>query len=212
MPTRLPLVHSHSILPTELATRNELNAEQRAVLLRRAKKLEQMLGESLDERSIERLLIDPIHAIRTVTTHAAEEAWPSSPADGGRQAEWQRDDVVPRKGRQADMPGLARSGSVLAKRARAALGLEGKTKSGANGDLAVFVSREMRVSETSVRGVRPAIRNSLSSPPAAVLQHETVMRSPVSARSIFEEVDEEDENEDEALRRTRRMQLAKVSI
>lgn len=208
MPKRLPLVHSHSLLPTDLATKNELNPEQRAVLLRRAKKLEQLLGQSLDERSIERLLIDPIHATRTVTTHAVEEAWPSSPSDGGKQGEWQRDDCVPRKGRQVDMPALVRSGSVLAKRARAALGLESKIRSGAKGDLAVFVSREMRVSETSVRGVRPHVRDSLSSLPATVVRHDT----PLSPRSILEDMNEDDVDEDEALRRTRRMQLAKVSL
>ena len=51
---RNPLPHP-STLPSELAFKNDLNPDQRAVLLRRAKKLEQLLGQSLDERSIERL-------------------------------------------------------------------------------------------------------------------------------------------------------------
>lgn len=206
--TRLPSVQPSS-LPADLVAKNNLNSAQRAVLLRRARKLEQMLGQSLDERSIERLLIDPIHAPRTITTHAAEEGWPSTPGGSEQRAEWQQDDCVPRKGKQADMPGLGRSGSVLAKRARAALGLDTKSKAGPRGDLAVYVSREMRVSETSVPGIKP-IRNSLSSPVVSTLRQYPSVQSPTTPRSIMDDVSDDEMDEDEVLRRTRRMQLAKV--
>ena len=216
---RIPLIHP-STFPAELVSKNDLNPDQRAVLLRRAKKLEQLLGQSLDERSIERLLIDPIHQVRTVTTQAENEVWPSTPLGGRKDREWQRDDCVPRKGKQVDtsmgmgtsasMPGLARSGSVLAKRARAALGLDGKYKSAPRGDLAVYVSREMRVSETAVRGVKP-VRDSISSPPATVVQHDIKRNMPISPKSILDDMDE-DIDEDEVLRRKRRLQLAKVIL
>lgn len=210
---RIPPVHP-STLSTELVSKNDLNPGQRAVLLRRAKKLEQLLGQSLDERSIERLLIDPIHQVRTVTTQADEEVWPSTPLGGRNDREWQREDCAPRKGKQVDtstsVPGLARSGSVLAKRARAALGLDGKSKTAPRGDLAVYVSREMRVSETAVRGVKP-VRDSISSPPAAVVQHHIKRNMPISPKSILDDMDE-DIDEDEVLRRKRRLQLAKVCL
>jgi len=191
-----------------MVARNDLDPEQRAILLRRAKKLEQLLGEALDERSIERLLIDPIHASRTITTRLAEtdEAWPDSPTgttrSGGKE-EWSKEDVVPRKGKAVDPPsnGLARSGSILARTARAALGMAGEKKN----DLAVYVSREIRVSETGIRGAKPRPRHSAYTPPgresmslAAMLRDGPV--SPTHA----------EESEDESARRTRRLQLAKV--
>jgi len=205
--SRLPLIRQ-TTLPEEMVARNDLDPEQRAILLRRAKKLEQLLGEALDERSIERLLIDPIHASRTITTRLAEtdEAWPDSPTgttrSGGKE-EWSKEDVVPRKGKAVDPPsnGLARSGSILARTARAALGMAGEKKN----DLAVYVSREIRVSETGIRGAKPRPRHSAYTPPgresmslAAMLRDGPV--SPTHA----------EESEDESARRTRRLQLAKV--
>jgi len=205
--SRLPLIRQ-TTLPEEMVARNNLDPEQRAILLRRAKKLEQLLGEALDERSIERLLIDPIHASRTITTRLAEtdEAWPDSPTgttrSGGKE-EWTKEDVVPRKGKAVDPPssGLARSGSILARTARAALGMAGEKKN----DLAVYVSREIRVSETGIRGAKPRPRHSASTPPgrenmslAAMLRD-----GPVSPTHT-------EESEDDSARRTRRLQLAKV--
>jgi hypothetical protein len=107
--------------------------------------------------------------------------------------------------------GLARSGSFLARTARAALGLS-KTGVGAGdgkkGDLAVYVSREIRVSET---GGRPVARHSISTPAAVGLTR--VNTSPVSPMlEREEEASESDEGEDEAARRTRRLQLAKVGF
>jgi hypothetical protein len=204
--SRLPLIRQ-TTLPEEMVARNDLDPEQRAILLRRAKKLEQLLGEALDERSIERLLIDPIHASRTITTRLAEtdEAWPDSPTgttrSGGKE-EWTKEDVVPRKGKAVDPPnGLARSGSILARTARAALGMAGEKKN----DLAVYVSREVRVSETGVRGAKPRPRNSASTPPGRESMSLAAMLrdGPVSPTHT-------EESEDDSARRTRRLQLAKV--
>ena len=184
-----------------------LPASSRLPLIR-AKKLEQLLGEALDERSIERLLIDPIHASRTVTTRLAEtdEAWPDSPTgtmrNGGKE-EWTKEDVVPRKGKAVDPPSnsLSRSGSILARTARAALGMAGEKKN----DLAVYVSREVRVSETGVRGAKPRPRHSASTPPGREAMSLAAMLrdGPVSPTHT-------EESEDDSARRTRRLQLAKV--
>jgi hypothetical protein len=208
--SRLPLIRQ-TTLPQEMVARNDLDPEQRAILLRRAKKLEQLLGEALDERSIERLLIDPIHASRTITTRLAEtdEAWPDSPTgtmrSGGKE-EWTEEDVVPRKGKAVDPPpnGLARSGSILARTARAALGMAGEKKNDKN-DLAIYVSREIRVSETGVRGAKPRPRNSASTPPGRESMSLAAMLrdGPVSSTHT-------EESEDDSARRTRRLQLAKV--
>lgn len=170
-----------------------------------------MLGEALDERSIERLLIDPIHASRTVTTRLDEtdEAWPDSPTgtmrSGGKE-EWKKEDVVPRKRKAIDPPsdGLVRSGSILARTARAAFGMTGEKKN----DLAVYVSREIRVSETGVRGAKPRPRQSASTPPGReTLSLAAMLRDgPVSPTRA----EDSDTNEDDSARRTRRLQLAKV--
>jgi hypothetical protein len=207
--SRLPLIRQ-TTLPEEMVARNDLDPEQRAILLRRAKKLEQLLGEALDERSIERLLIDPIHASRTITTRLAEtdEAWPDSPTgttrSGGKE-EWTKEDVVPRKGKAVEPPsnGLGRSGSILARTARAALGMAGAGEK--KNDLAVYVSREVRVSETGVRGAKPRPRHSASTPPGRESMSLAAMLrdGPVSPTHT-------EESEDDSARRTRRLQLAKV--
>jgi len=207
--SRLPFIRQ-TTLPEEMVARNDLDPEQRAILLRRAKKLEQLLGEALDERSIERLLIDPIHASRTVTTRLAEtdEAWPDSPTgtmrNGGKE-EWTKEDVVPRKGKAVDPPSnsLSRSGSILARTARAALGMAGAGEK--KNDLAVYISREVRVSETGVRGAKPRPRQSASTPPGRESMSLAAMLrdGPVSPTHT-------EESEDDSARRTRRLQLAKV--
>jgi hypothetical protein len=226
-----------SILRQELIARNHLNPEQRAILLRRARKLEQILGQSLDERSIERLLIDPITAPRTITTHVTDQAWPESPGskstksrekEGRRKslAEWQKDDCVPRLDRAGAVEnqaqantntgpsptpshsGLARSGSFLARKAKNALGMgtvaaekkKGKT------DLAVYVSREVRVQESSEGEIKP-LRQTASTPPGTAMPyHRSGAGSPDSPTPTVAE----SSHSDDEVRRTRRLQLAKV--
>jgi hypothetical protein len=243
----LPLVRpglehrsTSSILPRELVAKNELDPEQRAILVRRARKLEQILGHSLDERDIERLLIDPITAPRTITTQVTDQAWPGSPSPGsssrsakakeGRRrslAEWQKEDCVPRLDRNVDIPptatsgpshGLARSGSFLARKARAALGMgpgSGGEKKKGRSDLAVYVSREVRVSETlDGRGGVKSKRHTVSTPPGIVMasRREVSTTSSGSPSSPSATIAESSQSDDEATRRTRRLQLAKVCI
>lgn len=226
-----------SIFPQELIAKNHLNPEQRAILLRRARKLEQILGQSLDERSIERLLIDPITAPRTITTHATDQAWPESPGskstesrekEGRRKslAEWQRDDCVPRLDRAGAVEnqaqantntgpsptpshsGLARSGSFLARKAKNALGMGtvAAEKKKGKSDLAVYVSREVRVQESSEGGIKP-LRQTASTPPGTAMPyHHSGAGSPGSPTPTVAE----SSHSDDEVRRTRRLQLAKV--
>jgi len=217
LPSKLPLIRQNT-LPEEMIARNDLDPEQRVILRKRAEKLRQILGEALDEKSIERLLIHPIHASRTITTRLEDQAWPDSPTgtikSGNGREEWQKEDVVPRKGKAVEPTlhgGLARSRSLIVRTARAAFGLAGTGAGEKKNDLAVYVSREIRVSETGVRGLgtRPRLiaRHSISTPPGAMslaaMLKETSPESPT--REVEEDVDGND-----AARRTRRLQLAKV--
>jgi len=217
LPSKLPLIRQNT-LPEEMIARNDLDPEQRVILRKRAEKLRQILGEALDERSIERLLIDPIHASRTITTRLEDQAWPDSPTgtikSGNGREEWQKEDVVPRKGKAVEPTlhgGLARSRSLIARTARAAFGLAGAGAGEKKNDLAVYVSREIRVSETGVRGVgskpRLIARHSISTPPGTMSL--AAMLKETSPESPTREV-EEDVYGNDAARRTRRLQLAKV--
>lgn len=187
-------------VPLEITSRNDLPRDQRAMLVKRTRKLEQILGQPLDETQIERLIIQPSTAIRTVTTEVTNDTWPDSPLQRSRVPEWAREDCVPRIIRGEGSPEGSRSISSVITRARAALGLA-KRADGDETNLEVYVRREMRVSETAARGVAPQQNPSLASP-----------NTPTSPADQYEsEWLDEPENEDEATRRARRHQLAKVS-
>jgi hypothetical protein len=135
---------------------------------------------------------------------------------GGKE-EWAKDDCVPRKGKAVDPQpqhgsGLARSGSILARTARAALGLGGAGAGDKKNDLAVFVSREVRVSETGVRGAKPKLqpRHSISNSPGSGMSLAAMLRDGPGSPDLNR--GEEDMSEDETARRTRRLQLAKVCL
>lgn len=198
---RLALVPQHSNL--ELGTSNDLNPEQRATLLRRHRKLEQILGESLDEKEVERLMVRPINATRTIFTGTDDDIWPSSPDTARRRAvpEWAKEDCVPKISRAPviDRPALNRSGSSMVRKAKAAFGLD-KGKD-VEGPLEVFVAREKSVAETTTRQYdrsRPAVPRQASA---------SDLSSPKSSRSGE---GENEGDEDEAGRRLKRNQLAKV--
>jgi hypothetical protein len=102
---------------------------------------------------------------------------------------------------------LVRSGSRFAKKAKAALRRDKKDDEGT--DLKVYVAREMRVVETSVRGgssveaARPGINRQEWTDPSSPT-------GPMSPGSPTDTLDQRFEEEDGA-RRTRRQQLAKVN-
>jgi hypothetical protein len=198
------------------------------VLIRRARKIEQVLGEPLPESQVERLVVDPSHASTTVVTSVNHE-WPETPSPRGKVPEWDQEDCVPRtvrrepKGMAMSMsmstsnpnPGsgvlgggnLVRSGSIFAKKAKAALRRDKKDDE--SSDLKVSVAREMRVVETTVRGgssveaARPRINRQEWIDPASP----TGLLTPGSPTDTL---DQRSEEEDGA-RRARRQQLAKVN-
>lgn len=228
----LPRPNTRTSLPPlpplpPLPARNDLLPEQRAVLLRRARKIEQVLGEPLPESQVERLVVDPSHASTTVVTSINHE-WPETPSPRGKVPEWDQEDCVPRTVRRGPEGmatamamstsnansgsgvlgggNLVRSGSVFAKKAKKALRRDRKDDE--SSDLKVYVAREMRVVETTVRGgsseaARPGINRQEWLDPASPT-------GPMSPSSPTDTLDQRSEEEDRA-RRTRRQQLAKVN-
>lgn len=120
-------------------TRNELSPEQRAVLLRRTRKAEQVLGEQLCETDVERHIIEPVQSSRTVVTRASNDIGDSA-ATG--VPEYDRKDCEPQTRPSQDSDASARA----AMRALAAFGFGEKQMPS---DLRVYVQKEMRVAETS---------------------------------------------------------------
>lgn len=184
-----------------MVAHNNLPPEQRAMLLRRTRKLEQVLGESLNEQQIGRLVVAPSNASQTITTKVAENEWPKTPSPRHARPDWAREDCVPRTVKDPALPPLSLAGSTLAKKAKAAFGLDKPAKVD-EGDLKVYVNRELRVSETNVRGQTP--KRSINRSPVSESKY-----SPVSPSGTMETFAAE-EKDDEAIRRQRRQQLAKV--
>lgn len=87
----LPAVPPRST-PTTLSTTKDLNATQRAQLLRRARKLEQVLGETLREAQVGEHIVEPAATGTTVDRHA----WPEA-AVAVAVPEWDKEDVVPQR-------------------------------------------------------------------------------------------------------------------
>ncbi|WVQ80163.1 hypothetical protein IAT38_002268 [Cryptococcus sp. DSM 104549] len=223
---------SPSRQPPLTTTTTTLTPSQRTMLLRRTRKLEQVLGESLPEQQISRHVVDPLNGVTTFDTRVAEDAWPESPmpgapgAAGRRTPEWEREDCVPQRVKNdpyatgagaGGKPGLSRSGSTLAKKAKAAfsLGGGGGEKKDSAEDLRVYVSRQMRVTQTISRGSSgnlpglplQSVNREDNGGKGSTGSGESELVSPVSAKSgsTVEEVER-----DEETRRNRRQQLAKL--
>lgn len=211
------------LLPANLEARNDLTPEQRALLMRRARKIEQVFGEPLGEMQVKQHVIEPTHAPPTVLTKVTEE-WPSSPSSSerGRSGsgegerikvpEYDRQDCNPQRTRPGqtadDMGSKASTGAGLAARALARFRFgDGDAASSATGagaiagggssssDLRVYVKRELRVAETQTRE-RQAPETRV---PDAELFEPDSPTSPKQATGPEED------------RRARRAQLAKVS-
>ncbi len=179
---------SHT-LPT-LTSRNDLAPDQRTLLRRRTRKLEQVLGETLHERQIQQHVVRP--TTMTVTT-GFDDLWPS-PNSSSKSAsssprgvpEWQKRDAIPHRTKIA----LENAGKPVSRTSSKL----GKVSQGSTDkdDSKVHVQREMRVSENSTRqSIRPG------------------ERSPVSP---VDHIEMENLDEDDMVRRARRLQLAKVGF
>ncbi|EIW68253.1 hypothetical protein TREMEDRAFT_63426 [Tremella mesenterica DSM 1558] len=204
LPTKdLPPVPKHSQPPlnrpdSTLRATNDLPPDQRAVLLRRAKKLEQMLGTPLDERQVERLVIEPSTGVSTIVTQHVDDAWPRTPPS--RTQEWQRDDCVPQRVEVPSGSLMRKQSSRLAQRAMAALRRNEDGDRESDKDLRVYVSREVRVAETRQRSQLPDFGGSARDAP----------NSPDSGRKPWFLREEGSPGQEEDLRKVRRVQLAKL--
>ncbi|KAK4685630.1 hypothetical protein P7C73_g4512, partial [Tremellales sp. Uapishka_1] len=188
-----PKSAASSRLQAPLESRNKLLPEQRALLVRRTRKLEQVLGEPLGEKQIERLIVEPSTSSTTVVTRYEGSAWPASPSSKSATPEWAKEDCVPRRVANHSAGSVNRSGSKMAKKVSAALGRERPREE----ELVIHVERELRVAETAqTHRPRRSDRN-------APMRGDASPVSPLSPASI--EMDE-----DEVSRRARRLQLAKL--
>lgn len=115
-----------------------LDREQKALLLRRNRKLEQVLGESLQESEVGQFVVEPSVGGTTVLTRVMDE-WPEA-----RGPEWARDDCVPQITETAyeTATGLQRKQSKVKRSITALRTLRPSP------DVQVYVSRETSVTET----------------------------------------------------------------
>ncbi|KAK6910780.1 hypothetical protein I203_104812 [Kwoniella mangroviensis CBS 8507] len=210
---------------TDIRARNDLTPEQRAILLRRTRKLEQMLGEALPEKQIEKLVIDPVNSSSTYLTKNSEDSWPKTPPSSSKVPEWARDDVIPHRAKDSSPEphqnlNVVKSKGSLADKAKAALGLG----SGAGGkdDLKVYVSRSLQESHTISRGNsfndshRTGVNRSSSDnhTPPDKNKHQSPASSPTTPATATTTTSSswptDERDEEEVIRKNRRQQLAKL--
>ncbi|KAL1413373.1 hypothetical protein Q8F55_001133 [Vanrija albida] len=153
-PQPAPLAPEGRVPPT-LASKSALGAEQKAVLIRRTRKLEQLLGETLGESQVERYVIDPSTAPATVHTRLDEKSWPRPSS----QPEWEREDCVPRIASSplpaVDKPARPSHQRTKSRLERARDMLLGPSTPPLPPQIQVFVARETHVAETGPRKVQP---------------------------------------------------------
>ncbi|KAK8854670.1 hypothetical protein IAR55_003409 [Kwoniella newhampshirensis] len=164
----------------DLTSKMDLTPEQRSLLLRRTRKLEQMLGKTLPEIQVENLVVEPMRTTSTYVTNVKDDVWPVTPPQsaGGRRRtpEWEREDCVPQRAHGSSSTQAAeltkgasssRSGGTLTRKARAVLGFAkrmnnesersadiGCAMSGEGGETEMreYASREQRTAQTISRG------------------------------------------------------------
>ncbi|WWC93470.1 hypothetical protein V866_000305 [Kwoniella sp. B9012] len=210
---------------TDIRARNDLTPEQRAILLRRTRKLEQMLGEALPGNQVEKLVIDPVNSSSTYLTKNSEDSWPKTPPSSSKVPEWARDDVIPHREKDPSPEPqqtlkIDRSKNSLADKAKAALGLG----SGAGGrdDLKVYVSRSLQESHTISRGNsfndshRTGVNRSSADnhTPPDKNKNQSQTSSPTTPATATTTTSSswlpDERDEEELIRRNRRQQLAKL--
>jgi hypothetical protein len=195
LPTDKELAKLHAVPKPE--ARNDLTPEQRAMLIRRTRKIEHLLGEPLGEINVGQHVVRPSTA-SSIRHTSFEDMWDLSPtsASGMRIPEYDRPDCRPRIVKASEKPPVssAKKGTSVAQKAMAALGLGDSKKE--EEDLRVYVSREQTVTETVQRNYR-----------AEKISRNRGQEVPCSP----EEDDWDDEEGGDSARRVRRQQVAKVS-
>ncbi|KJE05418.1 hypothetical protein I311_00624 [Cryptococcus gattii NT-10] len=188
-----------------LSMSSSLTPSQRTILIRRTRKLEALLGEPLPESQISQHVIDPLNSVKQFDTHV-KEGWPDSPpADWRRRVpEWEREDCLVQRVKgenDEEGGGEVRGNKSLAQKALEALNLAGKRPEGER--LKVYVSRQMRVTETVTQG-DVGMKASVN---RAELRTDTV--SPTSANSTGADSQWPAGNEGDEGKKIRRQQLTK---
>ncbi|OXG38404.1 hypothetical protein C359_04403 [Cryptococcus neoformans Bt120] len=209
-PTQSTITISRPSLPPfpsvnqALSTSSTLTSSQRTILIRRTRKLEALLGETLSESQISQHVVDPLNSVKEFDTQM-KEGWPDSPPAGWgkRVPEWEREDCLVQrvKGENGEEGGEGKAKS-LAQKTLAALNLTSKKPEG--DDLKVYVSRQMRVTETVTYGEASTKASVNRAEPVSV----TV--SPTSANSISADSQWPAENGGDEGKKVRRQQLAKL--
>ncbi|KAE8541857.1 hypothetical protein D1P53_002031 [Cryptococcus gattii VGV] len=212
-PSRSTISISHPSLPPPFPATNpalsmgsSLNPSQRTILIRRTRKLEALLGEPLPESQISQHVIDPLNSVKQFDTHV-NEGWPDSPTAGWRRRvpEWEREDcLVQRVKGESDEEGggKVKGNKSLAQKALEALNLAGRRPEGEH--LKVYVSRQMRVTETVTQGdigMKASVNR-------AELRTDTV--SPTSANSTSADSQWPARNEGDEGKKIRRQQFTKL--
>jgi len=189
--------------PAQLAARNALSPGQRALLLKRTRKLEQMLGRPLDENQIERLVIDPHSARGALSSRVVNDTFPAiSPSQADSVSKAAKRDARPRMV-EALPP---RSSSRSASRAASPLQSD-RQENESSDDERKQLARAMRVLDAAAN--IDDVQRSRPDPSASPLRQ--IGRGPASLTAKLQEFWLDDSPvEDEATRRARRHQNAKV--
>lgn len=150
-------VDGHGSLST-----STLEQQQKALLIRRNRKLGQVLGVSLPESDVGQYVVEPSVASTTVLTKV-EAAWPEH-----RGPEWSRDDCVPQLA-EPDEAGEDRGVGVRRTKSKLKRPIEAMKLPD---NLQVYVSRETSVTETVAPaiGATHAVDSTASSPPSTPFQ------------------------------------------
>lgn len=196
---------------TSVSTTKELNANQRTQLLRRARKIEQVLGETLAEDQVGQHIVEPAG---TVIDH---QAWPRP--GGPFTPEWQAEDVVPNRASESGnpRPSLNSStvdpftsprfgGKAVAAITRRVRGPKAKMEDKAEG-LEIYVAREKVVVSKREHGVAAHSQS--------INRQSQIESAPVSPVSVMTTSTTSPEREsahdsDEDAKRERRIRIAKV--
>ncbi|WVO14466.1 hypothetical protein L204_102101 [Cryptococcus depauperatus] len=189
---------------------SNLTSAERTMLLRRARKLEYLLGTSLPESQISQHVVNPLSAVRVYDTKV-DNAWPDHGLEWRKHdvPVWEREDCLVERASVTDenvgldMDDASTKGKKLAQKALAALNLSIKPE---GEDLKVYVSRQMRVTETVSKILTEHISVNRDELADEVASLESTSANTTTSDGNWPDTTKEDEN----AKRIKRQQLAKL--
>lgn len=152
---------SHSVDSYASLSTSTMEHQQKALLIRRNRKLGQMLGVSLPEADVGQYVVEPSMASTTVLTRV-DDAWPDL-----RGPEWSRDDCLPQLAEHPESPEAQSDGKPRRTKSKLRRPIEGVR---APADLQVYVSRETSVTETVAPASHQTGDSAASTPPSTPFQ------------------------------------------